>query len=215
MSSTAATLPSPAARPLPSVGAQSWIMLAIGVVLALQGAQVFTRAINWDEFGHYNHLVQLNAGTLPQVLQRGHAFAFAWVPGLPGNNLDHIMVIRLFMIACEVVSLAAIVGVASRFADRTTALLCALAWVSFSYVFQHGASFRYDPPITALLLTTLWIIVRSDLGWRAMFGAAVLIALMPLVTVKAVLYAPAFAGWSGGAGANMAVLPATYCGWRR
>jgi hypothetical protein len=171
-----------------------WTAAGIALVLALQFAMVFTRAINWDEFWHYNHIVQLHEGTLDGTLRRLHAFAFAWVTALPGTNIDHIIVIRLFMLGCQMVTVAALLGVAMRFTDRTTALLCALAYVSFPYVFQHGASFRYDPPVTALLMTTLWLLVSSRLGARSMLAGGFLIALIPFASTKAVLYAPVFAG---------------------
>ncbi|MDE1466339.1 hypothetical protein [Aurantiacibacter sp. D1-12] len=192
MTNAAPTMPADTATP--RIAAATWVKLAIVAVAALQFAQVFTRSINWDEFGHYNHIVQLHAGTLPQVLQRFHAFAYSWVTALPGSPIDHIIVIRLFMFACEMVALAAIVGIAARFAERTPALLCGLAYISFSYVFQHGASFRYDPPLTAALMGLLWLFLSARLDAKVIVGAGLLVALLPLISIKAVLYAPAFAG---------------------
>jgi hypothetical protein len=171
-----------------------WIGGAIALILATQFAMVFTQAINWDEFWHYNHIVQLHDGTLDGTLRRLHAFTFAWVTGLPGSNIDHILVIRVSMFAYHLIIVAALIGVAARFADRTTALLCALAYVSFPYVVQHGASFRYDPPVTALLMTTLWLLLSSRLGARAILAGGLLVAVIPFASTKAILYAPVFAG---------------------
>jgi hypothetical protein len=171
-----------------------WVLAGITLVLVLQLVMVFARAINWDEFWHYNHIVQLHEGTLDGTLRRLHAFAFSWVTALPGTNIDHIIIIRLFMLGYELVIVAALVGLAMRFTDRTTALLCALSYVSFPYVFQHGASFRYDPPVTALLMTTLWLLISSRLGFRAILAGGLLVAFIPFVSTKAVLYAPVFAG---------------------
>ncbi|QZH75084.1 MAG: hypothetical protein JY451_00100 [Erythrobacter sp.] len=184
----------PASRKLGNISPETWVLLAIFGVAALQFAQIFTRSINWDEFGHYNHIVQLQSGQLAQVLQRFHAFAYGWATALTGGPIDHIIAIRLAMFACELVAVTAIVGVASRFTDRLPALLCGLAYLSFGYVFQYGTSFRYDPPLAAALMGLIWLLLRSDLNVRAIAGAGLLIALLPFISMKAVLYAPAVAG---------------------
>ncbi len=160
----------------------------------MQFAQIFTRSINWDEFGHYNHIIQLQAGELTQVLQRFHAFAYSFVTSLPGSPIDHIIVIRIAMFACGMIALAAVIGIASQFSARLPALLCGLAYLSFGYVFEHGASFRYDPPLAAALMALLWLLLSSKFDTKAILAAGFLVALLPLISIKAVLYAPAFAG---------------------
>ncbi len=195
MTSSAIAAPTRAApRTLSSVTPDTWVIFAIAAVATLQFAQIFVRSINWDEFGHYNHIVQLHAGQLGQVLQRFHAFAYSWVTALPGGPIDHIIVIRLFMFACEMVVLLAIVGIANRFVERVPAILCGLAYISFSYVFQHGASFRYDPPLAAVLMGLIWLLLRTKLDWKTIIGAGLLVALLPLISMKAVIYFPAVAG---------------------
>lgn len=189
--------PAPAsnsARKFARISAESWVLLAICAIAALQFAQIFNRAISWDEFGHYNHIVQLQSGQLTQVLQRFHAFAYGWATALPGGAIEHIIAIRVAMFACEMLAVAAIVGVASRFADRLPALLCGLAYLAFGNVFQHGASFRYDPPLAAALMLLIWLLLRFRLDLRTIVGAGLIAALLPFISMKAVLYAPAFAG---------------------
>jgi len=62
------------------------------------------------------------------------------------------------------------------------------------YVLQHSTSFRVDPIVTALLTTALCIAARTRLSlhWLVTLGA--LIGLAAMVTIKFVLWAPAFAG---------------------
>lgn len=167
---------------------------ALAILLSIQFTQVFGRAINWDEFWHYNHLVQFQNGELTRPLNTLHVRAFGWVTGLPGNAVDHIIVIRLFMFACELVVLAGIVALASRFTDRTTGLLCALAYLSFPFVFQHGYSYRFDPPAAALMMGALWLLASRVLDARKILAAGVLIGIALMVTIKIVLLLPAFAG---------------------
>lgn len=170
------------------------VIAAILAVLALQLPLVINRAINWDEFWHYSQTMLLAKGQLTAPLQTLYTRAFAWVTTLDGTGVDHIVVIRVFMLACEIVTLLAIVGLAARFSDRVTALLCALAYLTASYVFQHGTSFRFDPPAAALLTSSLWIVACKPLRAIWLATVAVLLGACAMLTIKSVLYAPAFAG---------------------
>ncbi|MFC3100897.1 ArnT family glycosyltransferase [Altererythrobacter lauratis] len=189
-----ATARSASPRPSP-LAAERWLLpAALVLVLALQLPLVLHRAINWDEFWHYNLTVLAAQGQLDQPLQTFFTRFFMWVPGLPGNPVDHIVLIRLFMLGCEVVVLACIAAIAGRFSDRNTGLLCALAYLSSIFVFQHGTSFRYDPQATALLMGSLWVLVCRPATARWMVLAGVLGGLAAMITIKSVLYAPVFAG---------------------
>ncbi len=167
---------------------------ALALLLIIQFTQVFRRAINWDEFWHYNHLFQFQNGELARPLNTLHVRAFSWVTDLPGNAVDHIVVIRLFMYASELLIVAGIVALATRFTNRVTGLLCALAYVAFPFVFQHGYAFRFDPPSTALMMGALWVLAVRPLDMRSILGAGVLIGTAMMVTIKIVLLLPAFAG---------------------
>ncbi|WP_065846392.1 glycosyltransferase family 39 protein [Sphingobium sp. Ndbn-10] len=171
-----------------------WVAAALLATLVLQLPLVLNRAINWDEFFHYSQVVKMANGTLTLPLQTLYTRAFIWVPGLPGLGVDHVILIRLFMLACELVTLACIAGIAARFTDRTTGLLCALAYLSASFIFRHGTAFRFDPPATALLMASAWILLRSGLRTPAILSAALLAGISTVLTVKTMLYAPVFAG---------------------
>lgn len=166
----------------------------LGLVLALQLAMVFQRAINEDEFFHYSQVHRLAAGTLSEPLQTLYTRAFAWVVDLPGNGIDHIVIIRLFMLGCELVTLGALLGIATRFASRPAAWLAVLAYASGGYVFQHAASFRFDSPAAALLMSAALILLRARLGWAAILAIGALTGTAGVLTIKSVLYAPVFAG---------------------
>lgn len=170
------------------------VLCALIAVLALQMPLVFRRAVNWDEFWHYSQTVLLAQGRLSEPLQTLYTRAFFWVPSLAGTGVEHIILIRVFMLGCELAVLFAIVGIATRFADRTVGLLCALAYLSSSYVFQHGTSFRFDPPAAALLMSALWVLSCKPFNDRWLALAGVLVGISTLLTMKSILYAPAFAG---------------------
>ncbi len=179
---------------LPDKASEKWAVAGLFAVIALQFTQVFRRSINWDEFWHYSQIHQLHAGVLAKPLQTLHTRLYSWVTDLPGTGVDHIVVIRLFMFGCEMIAVAGIIGLASRFAGRTAAILAALAYLSFPYVFQHGYSFRFDPPAAALMTSTLWLLSRSSLRWPAIVLGGAMIGTAAMVTIKIVLLAPAFAG---------------------
>jgi len=172
----------------------AWPAIGVATALAFQLHLAFTRAINWDEFFHYSNIYQFLSGELTRPLLSLHARLFAWVPALPGELIDHIIVIRLFMFACLCVAASGIFVVAERFANRTSALLAVLAYLSAGFVLQHGSSFRFDPMAAAALMTSLAILTRSRLGPSAIILIGLFAALAFLVTIKSVLYAPAFAG---------------------
>jgi len=176
------------------LGHEKWAFGGLLLILALQFSQVFRRAINWDEFWHYNHLHMFQAGTLTRPLNTLHTRAFSWVIDLPGSSVDHIVTIRLFMFAFEFAIIAAIVGLATRFSNRLVGLLCGLAYVSFPYVFQHGYSFRFDPPAAALMMSALYLIACRQLTSSVVLATGALIGIALLVTIKIVLLIPAFAG---------------------
>ncbi|MEM7689361.1 MAG: glycosyltransferase family 39 protein [Pseudomonadota bacterium] len=179
---------------LQDVRPDTWIMAGIGLILALQFGEVFRRGINWDEFAHYNQLWEYERGNVTRAINTLYIHAFGWVKDLPGSAVDHIIVVRLFMYACELVTLCAIVGITQRFTDRTTGLLCALAYITFPFVFGHGYSFRFDPPSTALMICALWVLCVRPLDWKTIAVASLCIGTGLMVTLKIVLLIPAFAG---------------------
>lgn len=170
------------------------VAAAIVVVLIAQATMVFTRAVNWDEFWFYVLIEQFHRGLLLQPLQTFHVRLFGWLTALPGNSLDHIIAARIAMLGCELVTVGSIAVVARRFVEAPAALLAPLAYLTAGFVMQHGFSFRTDPVATACLMSALAILARSRLDARWIVLFSLLVGLATIVTVKVVLYAPAFAG---------------------
>lgn len=163
-------------------------------IAALQFPLVWSRAINWDEFFHYSQITRFRNGTLTAPLQTFYVRAFNWIWDLPGNSVDHIVAARFVMFGFELLTALAIAGIAARFFDRTTAVLCAAAYLGAGFVFQHGTSFRADPVIAGLLMSSLWLILATGLRPWAIALAGALLGTAALYSIKVILYAPAFAG---------------------
>lgn len=179
---------------LPAAGSATWPLAAIGVLLMMQLSMVITRAVNWDEFWFYYHVADFARGNLEQPLQSLHVRLFAWLPALPGSGVDKIVIARLVMLGCEIVTLGAIYALARRFVERPVALLAALLYLSAGFVLQHGFSFRTDPMATAALMSALAILARARLNVVGLAAFALLVAVAGMITMKTVLYAPAFLG---------------------
>lgn len=171
-----------------------FLYLAIALVLLLQVGLAFTKSINWDEFFHFSQIHQHLLDRPAPWLQAPFVALFFWVPSLPGDNIDHILFIRLLILPFELVAIAGIVAMASRLAGLETALLCGLIYATGGYVFLHGFALRSDMIAASLLMTALWIGLCRPLRRTEMTIAALLVGLAFLSTIKAVLYAPAFLG---------------------
>ncbi|HEX2793025.1 MAG TPA: hypothetical protein VHN58_01205 [Croceicoccus sp.] len=169
-------------------------MAAIVLLLAAQATMVFTRAINWDEFFYFSQVHQYLRGEAIAPLQTIHVHLFRWLPSVRANPVDAIVLARLFMLACEIATIACIILLSERFANRATGVLAALAYLSAGFVMQHGFSFRVDPPTTALLMAALTILARCRLEPVRIALFALAVALAGMFTIKIVLFAPAFAG---------------------
>ena len=191
---TLALRQNPAFGPLLAAVEKSAIPACIALILALQFHHVFVRAINWDEFYFYSQVEQYVAGRLTAPLQTFHVQLFAWLAALPGSGVDHIVAGRVVMFAAELVTTVSIFRIPAHFTDRRTGLLTVLGYLGSIYVFQHGYAFRVDPLATALTMSALAIVLTSRMGFIAIGAVAILLGLSGMVTIKAVLLAPAFLG---------------------
>jgi hypothetical protein len=193
VTSPAAGMPAGKSR-IPGAGSIFWPLA--GIVLALAGHMylALTRAINWDEFYHYSQVQKLAQGTLTEPLQTLYTRAFVWVVDLPGWEVEHIILIRLFMFLCVIVVAAAIFGAASRFVAKGPAAFCALLYLTAEYVLQHGTSFRFDAPAAALLMSSAFVLLRFRLAAGPIVLAGVLAGISAMLTIKTILYAPVFLG---------------------
>lgn len=185
---------SAASARLPGRDAAFWPWAGLAGVAMLTLFTLFRRSVNADEYWFLSQVNELAQHRLTRPLQTVHTRLFAWLTQVPGSDIDALIAGRLAMLACLLVAAAALAGIAARFAGRQAGLFAALAYLSAGYVFQHGYSFRVDPLATALLMAALWGLLRLRLNAATIVGLGLLVGLAGMVTIKVVLYAPAFAG---------------------
>lgn len=170
------------------------LSVATVTIIALQAWLIVNKAVNWDEFWFYSQIHEAAHGTLAKPLQTFHVRLFAFLIHLPGDAITQITVARVAMLGCWCVSALAIKGIAERFVSTNAAWLAALAYLSGGFAFLHGAAFRTDPMLAALLMMALWLLLRARLDYHSIGLIAVLIAVAGMISIKAALYLPAFAG---------------------
>ncbi|MXO89667.1 hypothetical protein [Pontixanthobacter aquaemixtae] len=189
MASHAPTLDVPAKRS--STLEAKWLIFAALFLVAVQVELLFAKSINWDEFFHFSQIHASLRGEPVQWLQTPHVTLFGWVPALPGTPIDHILLTRLLLLPCSLVTGLAIFDIARRFTNNLSAALAALAFAGGGYVFLHAFALRADMIAAALLTGALWILAtrRRTMLWAAV--AALLCGLATIATIKSVLYAPA------------------------
>ena len=193
MQTSAATLVDTGER---SKSPRTWVLLlaCLLLILGLHLHLALTRTINWDEFHFLSRVHDYARGELTLPLQTLHVRFFEWLAHLEGPGVDQILRARLAMFGALIGTCIAIFAVARRFASREAALICSLAYLAGGYVLQHGTAFRFDPIVACLSMTALAIFTRTNLRWPWITVFAALLGIAFMVSMKMVLYLPAFAG---------------------
>lgn len=170
------------------------LVLAFALIAAMQLALVFTKAVNWDEHFFFGQIVDFTQGESLGPLQTIHVHLFQWLPASVEYGIDGIFTGRAIMLVCALATSGFIAAIAGKFVRSEIAWSAALMWLAAGFSMQHGWSFRTDPLATLLIAGALAVLARSKLSplWIVMCGAA--IGLAGMVTMKTILFAPAFAG---------------------
>jgi len=165
------------------------VAAAIAFCLLLQLHLVFVQPVNWDEFRFLADIHSYARGELSGALLTFQVHFFGWLKGV-GNEIEQIRAGRLVMLALEAGTLAFIWTISRRFFEPATALFAALGYVSFSFVLQHGASFRFDPIVAFLVMGAVVLILRDRLSWLAMAGVGLALAIATMISIKTALILP-------------------------
>jgi 4-amino-4-deoxy-L-arabinose transferase-like glycosyltransferase len=162
--------------------------------LAAQLYLVFFKSFNWDEFIHFSQVIQIKEGQWIQPLQVFHLRLLIWAPDVAANLLHQMLAARLFMWAMNLVTLLMIYGIARKFTDVTNSFFAAFAYMTAGYAFTQSFSIRADPVVTATLMSALLLLAHGKLTAPRAIAAGALVGLAGMMTVKAMFYAPCFAG---------------------
>ena len=166
----------------------------IATLLALQLYLIFFKSFNWDEFLHYSQVYAARHSTLSAPFQVLHSRILFWVPDAADSLVTQLMLARLFMWGCTLVTMAAIFGLARQFVAQTNALYAPLAYLTAGYVFTHSFSIRADPMAAATLMGALYLFASGKFNIGRCLVVGALAGLAGMITLKSIFYAPCFAG---------------------
>ena len=178
-----------------SIRSQVYVAFAALTFIALlQLYLLFTRSINWDELYYLGQIYKFQSGQPIPPLQTLHTNLFGWLTAQQVLGIDQIIVGRVVMFACEMTTAACIGWIANKFVSWPHALIAAAAYLCAGFVVQHGWSFRTDPLVTMLTMVPLALLARSKLSAASIAIFGVLLGAAGMVSMKAILFGPAFAG---------------------
>ncbi|HUF45812.1 MAG TPA: glycosyltransferase family 39 protein, partial [Aestuariivirgaceae bacterium] len=160
--------------------------------LAVQVLGVLHRNINWDEFLFLSTIYRVANGETVGLLQTPYAHLFRWLTRIGGDEITQIAVARALFLIVWAGSLALLYALARRLLDPLGALAGVALFALFSYSVTHAASFRIDGLLLPVLLAVALFLLKPTTGRVAAAGALSGVALA--LTIKASLWAPAFAG---------------------
>lgn len=169
-------------------------IVALFILAMLQVELVFSKSINWDEFFHFSQIHAARRGEHIQWLQTPHIWLFRWVPALAGDAIDHIRLIRLMVLGCELGTAALLWRILRHRYEPTVALLGAITYISGGYVFLHGFALRPDMIAAFLLMAAIAVLVIRPLRIAECIVIAIFLALAFVATIKSVLWLPALLG---------------------
>ena len=171
-------------------GVRAILVAAIVSLIILKFRLLPLVNINWDEFRYLSKVHEFDRGQLFTAFQTFHVRLFAWLPNVPGNEVDQVVAGRAAMFLLRLATSALVFLVGRRLFGTTGALIAVLASLGFSYLMRHGESFRSDPIIVFLFLGATALLVVGRPSRVAAGVAGVLLGATILVSAKAVFYLP-------------------------
>ncbi len=188
---TDATLPRSLARSRSLETAANWTLL--GLITGMLGLRLYLLTItnvNWDEFFYLSKVHDYLRGDLTKPLQSFHVHLFAWLPSVADNEVDQVIAGRAAVFTLGLINVGLLYAIGRRFFDQTAALFTIFCYLTFSYLVEHGASFRADPICALLFLSAVAFLMMKPRPALAPPMAGLCLSLAVAVSIKALLYVP-------------------------
>ncbi|HUE46837.1 MAG TPA: glycosyltransferase family 39 protein [Aestuariivirgaceae bacterium] len=153
---------------------------------------VFRQSIGGDEYIFLAGIHRAANGERLGLLQTAYVHLFAWLPLVEHNEILQMSFGRLINAAAWGGSLALLYRLGRRLLDPLGALASVVLFAVFSYSVATAVHFRIDGLLLPVLLSTALLLLNPTIGRVAAAGA--LSGLAVAMSIKAVLWAPAFIG---------------------
>jgi hypothetical protein len=178
----------------PQRGSWGWVAAGfVGLMVLLRYHTLHLRSVHWDEFFFLSKIYSHLRGDLTGALQTGHVHAFTWLRLVSENEVTQIIAARTVMLGLQAATCWFIFAVTRRLFDRTAGFVAVFAYLSFSYVQDHGTAFRADPIAAFLVMGAIWVLLRERRGLNGPVLAGLGAALALMVTIKSFAYVPVLA----------------------
>lgn len=169
---------------------QGLFVICLGVMGLLQVVMVFIFEMNWDEFLMLDWVYDWKEGKTTLPFQTIYLRSFSWLPLISDSEITQIITARLVMLMCLSVICASLYCLSRRFFSVPAALFAVIAYLAFSFIFRHAASFRMDTIVTSILMPVLFFVTAPNLKKRHIIFCGIAIGLAGMINIKAVFYIP-------------------------
>lgn len=180
----------PTREPLTAGARRIFVLAAVPVVLGLMVARWIAateRPLHWDELLFLSRVHEWSRGTLPVALQTAHVWLFAWIPHVAGDETTQALAGRVPGELALCATLTALFVLARRCSGLAGAVAAVVLFLDCPSVVRHAGSFRVDPFISPLLLSSALLLTAER--WRPVLAGSLLGAGFAL-TVKTALFVP-------------------------
>lgn len=148
--------------------------------------------INWDEFYYLSFVYKYINSQYLSFFQTFHVHFFSWLQYTSNNEVVQIIYARFVMIIVQIITCYYIFLVSRQFFGLNSSILSIITFQTFSYIINHGASFRTDPIAELFLAITTYFLIKKDFKFFDILLVSVCISLAGLITTKSVLFLPTY-----------------------
>jgi hypothetical protein len=166
------------------------ILLVFSFVVAVLRA--FHSPMNGDEFIFLSNIHRAINGERLGLLQTAHVHLFRWLPFVGQDEIAQNMIGRVIHIGLWAGSLFLLYRLGRRLLDPLGALAGTVLFAAFLLSVMHAVTFRIEGLLLPILLSVALLLLNPTVARVA--GAGALSAVALALTVKTVLWAPAFVG---------------------
>ena len=165
------------------------MLSGLAIIFATIGYNTYKFGGNWDEYLVLSRVFLYVDGELSGNFRAFLVHGFSWLQWVNGLSLDRIEAARVAMWILSIGTLVSLFWVGRHYLSQRASIFALLSYTTFSYVFEHLASFRADPVITFFLVSGAALILASNTTSAIFAGIA--IAIATTVSIKSALYFPA------------------------
>jgi len=176
---------------------RSTIILAALVLtaLVLKGLLLSIYPIFEDEFAYLSQVYEYQRGELSTPFQNFHVHFFGWLSTVGENEVTQVIAARIVMYLLLLGTCFYLFRTARYFLCVRAALFCVLCYLCSLFTIANGASFRSDTPATFFFMFALYHFIAHEDSVFSNILAGMAMAVSLLLTIKATIYLPVFAGW--------------------